>query len=202
MDLGFATGFAFVFVVIGGLELFDRTSFATIALAARHHATGTWAGAAAGFVLTSAIAVSVGVVLVAALGPSHIGYIRVGAGTFLIGYAAWLLFHPEEEADPRLRENLRSAFVAAFATIALLELGDTTMIFMISFVPTFGWPTVLAGGAAALVLVAAWNVTFGRRLARRVPPHLLNRIVVIVLTVVGAVTIAYGFAPGAFPTLG
>ena len=201
MDLGLATGFVVVFLVIGGLEIFDRTSFALIAFASRAHALASWAGAALAFVVTSALSVSVGAALVAALGPGRIGLVRVVGGVFLIGYAGWVYFHPEEEESPHLREDFRSALVAAFVTILLLELGDTTMIFEIVFVTDWGWLTVFVAGSAALVLVAAWNVHLGRTIGTRVPPRLLNRIVVVALTVVGAVTIAYGIAPGAFPPL-
>ena len=201
MNLGFLTGFAIVFLVIGGLEVFDRTSFATIALATRAHARGTWGGAASGFVLTSVIAVTIGVALVTAIGPGNLGYLRVGGGIFLIAYAGWVYLHPEEEASPQLRQDMRSSFVAAFATILLLELGDTTMIFMILFVPVWGGILVLAAGASALVVVASWNVLLGHKLGARLPPRLLNRIVVVVLTVVGVLTIVYGLAPGMFPSL-
>ncbi len=199
--LGAVTGFLVVFAVIGGLELFDRTSFATIALATRAHARGTWGGAAAAFVATSALSVTVGVALVTALGPDRIGLVRVAGGIFLLGYAGWLYFHPEEEESPHLREDLRSAFVAAFVTIFLLELGDTTMIFMILFVPVWGGLLVLVAGALSLVLVAAWNVLLGQRLGRRLSPRLLHRIVLVVLTVVGVLTILYGLVPAAFPAL-
>ena len=202
MNLGVLTGFAIVFLVIGGLEAFDRTSFATIALATRAHARGTWGGAASGFVLTSIIAVTIGVALVTAIGPGNLGYLRVGGGAFLIAYAGWVHFHPEEEAATQLRQDLRSSFVTAFVTILLLELGDTTMIFMILFVPVWGGLLVLAAGASALVVVASWNVFLGQKLGTRIPPRLLNRVVVVVLVVVGALTIAYGLAPGAFPSLG
>jgi Ca2+/H+ antiporter, TMEM165/GDT1 family len=201
VDLGALTGFVIVFLVIAGLEIFDRTSFATIALSSRAHARGTWGGAATAFVATSVISVTVGVALVAAIGPSNLGYLRVGGGACLIAYAAWVYFHPEEEESPHLRENARSAFVAAFATIFVLELGDTTMIFMILFVPAWGGLIVLAAGASALVLVAAWNVLLGQKLGARLPARVLNRVVVVALTIVGAATIAYGLAPSAFPTL-
>ena len=202
MALGLFSGFLIVFAVIGGLELFDRTSFATIALAAKGHPHGTWGGAAGAFVLTSMISVTIGYALVAALGPGNLGLLRVGSGVFLIAYAAWVYFHLEEEESPPLRTDARSSFVTAFVTIALLELGDTTMIFMILFVPVWGPWIVLAAGAAALVLVASWNVVIGRALGARLSPRLLNRVVVGVLAVVGAFTIAYGLAPGLFPTLG
>lgn len=202
MDLGAATGFVVVFLVIGGLEFFDRTAFALIALASRAHAWASWAGASVAFVITTALSVSVGTALVVAIGPGRLGLIRVAGGAFLLGYAAWVYFHPELGKSPHLREDVRSALLTAFLTIFLLEMGDTTMIFEIVFVTDWGWFTVLIGGAAALVAVAAWNVHLGRTIGARVEPRLLNRIVVVVLSVVGAFTIAYGLVPTAFPTLG
>ncbi len=206
MVLGFLTGFAIVFLVVGGLELFDRTSFATIALSLHAHARGTWGGAATAFVVTSAISVTIGLALVTALGPGNLGYLRVGGGAFLIAYAGWVYFHPEEDRAPELRPDARSSYLTALVTILLIELGDTTMIFMILFVPVWGGLLVFVAGALALVLVATWNVLLGhvllgQKLGARLPPRLFNRIVVVVLTVVGALTILYGLAPGAFPSL-
>jgi Ca2+/H+ antiporter, TMEM165/GDT1 family len=202
MDLGIATGFVIVFLVIGGLEIVDRTSFALIALASRAHAFASWAGSSAAFLLTTGLSVTVGAALIVALGTGRIGLVRVAGGLFLIGYAAWVYFHPEEEESPHLRGDVRSAFITAFMTIFLLELGDTTMIFEIVFVANWGWFVVFVAGSLALVVVAAWNVHVGRTIAARIPPRLLNRIFVVVLTIVGAVTIAYGLAPSAFPSLG
>lgn len=202
MDLGWLSGFAIVFVVIGVLEVFDRTSFALIALAARSHPFRTWVGGASAFVLTSAISVTVGAALSDVLGPSRIGLLRVAGGLFLIGYAAWLYLHPESDDPNRIPRTPRSAMITAFVTVFLLELGDTTMIFQIVFVADFGWLIVLVAGALALVTVAAWDAYLGAHLGARLDPQVLHRVVVVVLFVAGALTIAYGLAPGAFPTLG
>ncbi len=202
MDFASAlAGFAVVFLIIGGLEIFDRTGLALIAYATRAHAFASWAGAALAFVVTSALSVSVGAVLLSALGPSRIGLVRVAGGIFLLGYAAWVYFHPDEEEELRRREDVRSALVAAFVTIFLLELGDSTMIFEIVLVADWGWLIVFLAGSAALAVVAAWNVTVGRALGSRISARRLNTIIVVVLTIVGALTIAYGLAPGAFPSL-
>lgn len=202
MDLGWLGGFAVVYLVVGGLEVVDRTSFALMALSARSHPFQNWVGGATAFVLTSTIAVTLGAALVALLGPGRIGLLRVAGGIFLIGYALWLYFHPESDDPSRLPRTARSALVTAFATIFLLELGDTTMIFEIVFVSTFGWLLVLVAGTLALVTVAAWATYLGSRLGARLEPRLLHRIVVTVLIVVGAVTIAYGLVPSAFAALG
>ncbi len=203
MQLGAATGYFVVFAVIGGLELVDRTSFALIAVASREkRSLPTWAGGASAFVVTTTLAVTVGAALVAALGPGRLGLVRVAGGAFLIAYAVFVYLHPEDEEREKAREKLRSAFTAAFLTIFLLELGDTTMVFETIFVTDWGWFVVLVAGAAALVTVAAWDVLLGRTLGARIDPALLRKVVVVVLLIVGAVTIAYGVAPTAFAGLG
>jgi len=202
VDAGWLGGFAVVFVIIAVLEVFDRTSFALIALAARSHPFQSWVGGASAFVVTSGISVTVGSALSDVLGPGRIGLLRVAGGIFLIGYALWLYFHPESDDPTRLPRTPRTALLTAFATIFLLELGDTTMIFQIVFVSDFGWLVVLVAGALALSAVAGWNCFLGSRLGARLDPRLLHRVVVSVLLIVGAVTIAYGLAPSAFPTIG
>ncbi|MGB6500336.1 MAG: TMEM165/GDT1 family protein [Thermoplasmata archaeon] len=188
--------FAIVFAVIGGLELVDRTSFALIAIASRARALPTWAGGALAFVLSTGIAVGAGTALSTVLGPQHIEWLRIGGGVFLIGYALWLYFRGTEEQLGSEESALPSAFVAAFLTIFLLELGDTTMIFEIVFVTDYGWLIVLSAGALALVSVAAWDVSVGRYLGQRLQPERLRLIVTVAMLVVGAVTILYGAFPG------
>jgi putative Ca2+/H+ antiporter (TMEM165/GDT1 family) len=190
--------FLLVAGVIGGLELLDRTNFALIGLAARHPPLPTWLGAAAAFVATSALAVAIGALLVHAL-QNDLVYLRLGGGIFLVAYAAYLaLPHAERPPAP----GARSAAAAAFVLIFLLELGDTTMIFLINFVFTIPDPLlVFAAGAVALVAVAASGTLIGSRLGARVEPKLLDRVVVVVLATVGAVTILYALAPAWFPAL-
>lgn len=200
METALLTGFFLVFAVVGGFELFDRTSFALIALASRHRPWPSWAGAALAFVASSGIAVSVGAALVALLGPGRIGLVRAGAGAFLIGYALWLAYRGPETSAVEATTS-RTAFLAAFTTILLLELGDTTMIVEVLFVTDWGWLVVFLAGTLALSAVAAWDTWLGRTLGARVEPTLMHRVVVVVLLIVGAVTIAYGLAPGAFTAL-
>lgn len=201
VDLGTATGFVVVFAIVGFFELFDRTSFALIALATRARPFPTWAGGSLAFVASTLIAVTAGAGFAALLGPSHIGWLRIAGGVVLLAYAAWLYFHPDEVEDVRTG-HARSAFLVAFATVFVLELADTTMVFEIVLVTDWGWLVVLIAGASALVAVATWDVALGNRLGVRIRPETLRTIVVIVMTIVGAVTIAYGLAPSAFSALG
>ncbi len=190
-------GFAVVLAVVGGLELVDRTSFALIGLATRLRPLGAWLGAASAFVLTTVLAVLVGASLEGLLGGGRLDWLRVGGGLFLIGYAAWTL-RGSEEPPAGAPSGLEGAIAAAFTTIFLLELGDTTMIFEIVFVPSFGWLPVLAGGALGLGAVAAWDVWLGRRVGLRLDPATVRKVVAGILFVVGALTVLYGLEPRLF----
>ncbi len=201
MPAGSVLGAVVVLAIVGGLELIDRTSFALIALSARVRALGAWLGGAAAFVATTVIAVAVGATLDGLLGPARLDLLRVAGGLFLLGYAAWTLFGAHDDDAP-VSPKLRGAIVAAFTTVFLLELGDTTMVFEIVLVSTFGWLAVLVGGALGLVTVAAWDVWLGGRLGLRLRPATVREVVAAILFVVGALTIAYGLAPAAFAPFG
>ena len=193
------SSFLLVFAVIGGTELIDRTSFAVMGLAARHRPAAIWAGASGAFLVTTTLAVIVGAALLDALG-GHVVYLRLGGGLFLLGYAGYLFVVPEAQ---RRTPTGRSALTTAFLLILLLELGDTTMIFTIVFVSTM--PSALVVGLAAglaLVVVAGASSLIGARLGARVEPAALERVIIVVLIVVGLVTIVYALAPGVLPTLG
>ena len=201
MSTSALAGALVVFAVVGGLELVDRTNFSLIALASRQSPWHTFLGGTLAFVAATLVAVSAGAALVAAIGSQNIGLLRIAGGAFLVAYAVWLAVHPpEEEEIPR--STGRTALIAAFVATFLLELGDTTMIFEIVFVTTYGWLLVLVAGASALVCVAAVGCTIGRHLGVRVDPARLHGIVVAVLLIVGALTILYGVDPGAFGGLG
>jgi Ca2+/H+ antiporter, TMEM165/GDT1 family len=187
--------FAVVFGVIGGLELLDRTFFALIAFSSKHPALPSWAGASVAFLGTTALAVAVGASLEAAF-QRELVWVRVGGGVVLLGYAAYLFFIPEKDRQP---PTGRSAFTWAFLLIFLLELGDTTMILTILFTVEFSsLLAVLVAAALALVCVAGFASFLGSRLGTRVEPRALERLVVVILSIAGVLTILYALDPGLF----
>ncbi|MCI4331790.1 MAG: TMEM165/GDT1 family protein [Thermoplasmata archaeon] len=188
--------FVVVFAVVGGFELLDRTNFALIGLAAKNPPIAVWAGAAAAFATTSAIAVLLGAAFLDLLG-GNVFWLRLGGGILLLGYAGYLRLVPESE---RRAPTGRSALSTAFLLIFLLELGDTTMVLTIIFAGAFDAPAVVfLAAASALALVAASAALIGSQLGPRVPPAVLERVVIGVLCVVGVFTIIWALAPGAFP---
>jgi len=191
------SSFVIVFAVIGLTEMVDRTNFALIGLAARYRPVSVWAGATVAFWTTTLLAVGIGAALLAVLG-GQIIYLRLGGGIFLLAYAAHLYFVPESE---RRSPVGRSPFATALLLILLLELGDTTMVFTIVFVATMPSAVVVALAAGlALTAVAGSASIIGRRLGARLEPRALERVVVVVLTIVGVVTILYALEPGWFPS--
>ena len=192
------SSFFIVFAVIGLTELVDRTNFALIGLAARYRPLSVWAGATVAFWTTTLLAVGIGAALLSALG-GQILYLRLGGGIFLLAYAAYLAFVPESE---RRSPVGRSPFTTALLLILLLELGDTTMVFTIAFVVSMPSALVVAIAAGlALTCVAASASIIGRRVGARLEPRPLERVVIVVLTIVGVVTILYALFPGWFPAL-
>ena len=187
--------------VVGGFEFVDRTSLALIGYTARHRPLPSWAGASLGFVATSAIAVTIGAAVLAAIGPGRVDLVRVAGGVLLIGYAAWLATHPED-VDAAPVTSTHSILAGAFLLILLLELGDTTMILEILFVASFGAVLVFVAGALALIAVAAFAATLGARLGARLDPKALRGVVVAILALVGVGTLLYGLFPGAFASIG
>jgi Ca2+/H+ antiporter, TMEM165/GDT1 family len=194
--------FLLVFAVIFGLELVDRTSFAVMALSTRQPQFPTWAGAALGFTCVSAIGVTIGAELTDFLGPSHIAWLRIGGGAFLVAYALFVYFEGEKE-EASVERVPRAPWVTAFLVIFLLELGDTTMIFEVVFVGTTGNPIlVFIAGTLALVSVAAIASTIGSYLGTRLDREFLKKLVVVILIVVGIATILYGLDPQLYAPLG
>jgi putative Ca2+/H+ antiporter (TMEM165/GDT1 family) len=194
--------FLLVFGVILGLELVDRTNFATMALAARQPARPTWVGATLGFVAVSAIACTIGAVFISVLGPHNIDYLRIGGGIFLIAYALFVYFEGEKE-EAAVERVRRAPWLVAFVAIFLLELGDTTMIFEVVFVGATGNPLlVFVAGSLALSAAAAEACAIGSRLGAKLEPKVLQKIVVVVLVIVGIITVLYGLEPQWFPSIG
>ncbi len=198
MELLDPSTFVLVFVIVGGTELIDRTNFALIGLSARRPALPAWMGATSAFLLTSALAVLIGAGLLALLG-GQVTYLRLGGGIFLLAYAAYLALVPESQ---RRTPGARSTLLSAFLLILLLELGDTTMILLILFTGSFAEPlTVFLAGGIALSCVAGSACLIGSRMGAKIEPKLLDRVVVVILVVVGSLTILYALAPGIFPAL-
>ena len=168
LGLGFT-----VFTVIFLLELPDKTALAALLLATRHRPLPVFLGAAAAFVIQSAVAVAAGSLL--SLLPRE--PIRIGAGILFLGMAALLVRRNlrKDEADEQRaveQEEVRHRrpFMTAFTVVFVAEWGDLTQLATAALQARYQQPVVVFVAATlALWAVSAIAVALGNRLGAWIP---------------------------------
>ena len=172
-------GLAFtVFTVIFLLELPDKTALAALLLATRHRPLPIFLGAAAAFVIQSAVAVLAGSLL--GLLPRE--PIRIGAGLLFLIMAALLVRRNlrrdrAEEQQTLAQEDRphRRPFVTAFSVVFVAEWGDLTQLATAALQARYQQPVVVFTAATlALWVVSAIAVALGNRLGAWVPERPLQ----------------------------
>ena len=173
LGLGFT-----VFTVIFLLELPDKTALAALLLATRHRPLPVFLGAAAAFVIQSAVAVVAGSLL--SLLPRE--PIRIGAGVLFLGMAALLVrrnLRKDEAAEERAVEQEevrhRRPFITAFSVVFVAEWGDLTQLATAALQARYQQPVVVFVAATlALWAVSAIAVALGNRLGAWIPERPLQ----------------------------
>jgi len=173
LGLGFT-----VFTIIFLLELPDKTALATLLLATRHRPLPIFLGAAAAFVIQSAVAVAAGSLL--SLLPRE--PIRIGAGILFLVMAALIVRQNlKKEAVEEVREiereeqRHRRPLATAFLLVFVAEWGDLTQLATAALQARYRDPlTVFAAATIALWAVAAIAVVLGSRLGAWIPQRPLQ----------------------------
>ncbi|MCI4363745.1 MAG: TMEM165/GDT1 family protein [Thermoplasmata archaeon] len=195
-----------VFAVIFAFELVDRTNFGVVALSARHSPGDVWLGAALAFVVSTTIAVGIGIVAIAFLAP-YLVWVKVAGGLLLVGFGLRGLARARgtEEHEPSERSSgplgHSQVRLLAFSLILFLEMGDNTQILTILFVASTRNPLlVFVAATLALVTVAGIGARSGEFLRTRVPAERLERVLAAVLVLIGSLTVLFALEPGLFPS--
>ena len=173
LGLGFT-----VFTVIFLLELPDKTALAALLLATRHRPLPIFLGAAAAFVVQSAVAVLAGSLF--SLLPRE--PIRIGAGLLFLVMAALLVRRnlrkveaAEEQSVEHEEARHRRPFVTAFTVVFIAEWGDLTQLATAALQARYQQPLVVFVAATlALWAVSAIAVALGNRLGAWVPARPLQ----------------------------
>jgi len=173
LGLGFT-----VFTIIFLLELPDKTALATLLLATRHRPLPIFVGAAAAFVIQSAVAVAAGSLL--SLLPRE--PIRIGAGILFLVMAAVIVRQnlkkqevEEARAIERETQKHRRPFATAFLLVFVAEWGDLTQLATAALQARYRDAlTVFTAATVALWAVAAIAVVLGNRLGALIPQRPLQ----------------------------
>ena len=155
------------FSLIALAEMGDKTQLIAIVLSTRYSKTHVFAGLMAAFVVLTALAVGVGEVVFAFIGPHIIGIV---AGLLFILFGVITILMDDDDDDDIKKSGTRSAFMTAFSLIALAELGDKTEIAVIALSAQYHAPVmVFLGAVLGLGLVSALGVVIGGKLQTIVP---------------------------------
>jgi Ca2+/H+ antiporter, TMEM165/GDT1 family len=190
-ELGIA---ATVFIAVFLLELPDKTALAALLLATRHRPLPVFFGAAAAFVIQSAVAVAAGSLL--SLLPRE--PIRIGAGLLFLVMAGLIVWQNlkkvqvEEEAEVQREERQhRRPLVTAFLVVFVGEWGDLTQLATAALQARYRDPLVVfAAATLALWLVTGIAVTLGNRLGAWIPQRPLQFVAAGVMVVVAIALIS------------
>jgi putative Ca2+/H+ antiporter (TMEM165/GDT1 family) len=191
MDLAWLGTGALVFATIFIFEFFDKTNLANVAMAARSPPFHVWVGAAIAFLVSTAIAVTIGTLLLAFLLP-EILYVKVGGGALLVAFGVWTLLKKGKEEVREGNVDKGKVVLGAFLLILFLEMGDETQILTILFVTSLGSILlVFVAALLALLCMSALGVKLGSLLRGRVSPKAVERVSAVLMMVVGILLIVY-----------
>ena len=173
LSLGFT-----VFAVIFVLELPDKTALAALLLATKHRPLPIFLGAAAAFLIQSAVAVAAGSLL--SLLPRE--PIRIGAGILFLVMAALIVRQNLEKTESEEKREIerdeaqhRRPFVMAFLVVFVAEWGDLTQLATAALQARYRDPLIVFTAATlALWAVSAIAVVLGNRLGTWIPQRPLQ----------------------------
>lgn len=185
-----------VFAAIFPAELPDKTFVATLVLSTRFAPVPVWIGAAAAFVVQTAVAVAAGGAL--SLLP-HRPVRAVAALLFAVGAVVVLMSKDtvateEREVEAEVAEvpaepSARRVVLTTFVVLFVAEWGDLSQLLTAAFVAKYRDVVAVGVGAVlALWIVAALGAAGGRALLRIVPVVWVRRVASAVFAAVAVVT--------------
>lgn len=184
-----------VFAAIFPAELPDKTFVATLVLSTRFAGLPVWIGAAAAFVVQTAVAVAAGgAIALLPQRPVH----AATAVLFAIGAVVVLLAKDPSAEEQEVAAELAAvparptpwrAIVTSFLVLFVAEWGDLTQLLTAAFAAKYhDIAAVSTGALLALWAVAGLGVLGGRALLRVVPIVWVQRVAAAVFAALAVVT--------------
>lgn len=183
----FVSTFTLIFIA----ELPDKTAFAALLLATRHHPVAVFIGAAVAFTIQSLVAVMFGSLL-SVLPPTVIHWT---AGILFLGFAISMWLRKEHDASTSECQSppcFAKSVSAAFLVIFLAEWGDLTQLATATLAAQYHAPITIFGAATlALWVVTAIGVGVGSYLKHWINPALIQRGAALAFATAGAVLLVH-----------
>ena len=197
---------AALFTTIGTIfvtELTDKDALFLLALATKTKASVVFAAGSLAFVISTAIIVLIGSLLIAFV---PVFAIRLAGGAIMLGYAVleYYRFSSEErlvdEREERVLErrgtSVWSIFIPAVLTLIALDLaGDATELVTIVLLAHFNDALVVFSGAVVgLVGAVAVETALGNRLGRFLSRRRIKYLSIAIFTIIGVTSKGMGAA--------
>ena len=178
-------------------ELTDKDAFLILALSTRIRPSRVFLAGATAFILTSAIIVTTGALLVTIV---PIVWVRYAGGGVMIAYGIWEVKglagrRPIEKEDSKLLSDkgVWRTFAAMVGALALLDLaGDATEILIVFFMAQYSDVLLVFGGSCVgLVTATAFETALGNRLGRLLTPLRIRYVSIAVFLTLGTSIIIF-----------
>lgn len=173
-------------------ELADKDALLILTLASRRKAFPVFLAGSTAFIMTTALFVSVGSLIVAIV---PLLWVKLAGGGFMIVYGLWearglvgqKAVEREEKAIEGKTDGWR-AFLAMVAALALLDIaGDATEVLTIILVAQYSnLVLVFAGCCAGLVAATAAETILGNRIGRFLTPGRIRYLSIVVFLFIGS----------------
>jgi putative Ca2+/H+ antiporter (TMEM165/GDT1 family) len=148
-------------------ELGDKTQLVALGFGARHKLAPVLTGVVVAYMATNLLSVVVGGLLGATLPGRAIG---LGGGVLVLGFAAWTLWHGEDENDDEAGPGGDRSIVVSVATAMFVaELGDKTMLATATLAAQGNPVLVWVGATVGIILSGTIGVLVGRLFGARLP---------------------------------
>lgn len=180
-------------------ELTDKDALFLLALATKTRASVVFAAGSVAFVLSTAIIVLLGSLLISVV---PVVAIRLAGGSIMLAYAVWEYYRFSSEAkfvderEERLLEKsakgVWSIFIPAVLTLVALDLaGDATELVTIVFLAHFQDALVVfSGTVVGLVGAVAVETALGNKLGKVLSRKRIKYLSIVVFTVIGVTVLA------------
>lgn len=188
--------FAAVAAALFVTELTDKDALLILTLASRRRALTVFLAGSAAFLLTTALFVSLGSVLVAFV---PLSWVKLAGGGFMVAYGLWeargLVGVGVVEKEKKEIEETKGwwrAFAAMVAALALLDIaGDATEVLTIILVTQYSnLLFVFAASATGLVTATAAETILGNRVGQMLTQKRMRYFSIVVFLLIGTYIIA------------